>query len=348
MTSSGYASFKGVTTLKTRSLFQFMVLCLAAAACVGCSSFQSRRLVEKTSYGIMDTDVTIKAYGRDAEAAVDAAFEEIKRLDALLSAHDSGSEIWAVNQNAGIDPVEVSPDTMYVVERALYFAQITDGAFDPTILPVMSLWGFGTPAASVPKPAELQDALKLVDYKKIYVNSDDGTVFVSEYGMGLDLGGIAKGYAVDKMAQVMRDKNVSSFLINAGGNTLTSGTKPDGSLWRVAVTDPSNPEDFIGVMPSKNLAIVGSGDYQRFFVEDGVKYHHIIDPKTGYPVRGIHGTAVFLPSSTDADALSTSLFVLGPDAGEEILTKFENLGVIYVVEDGNMILQGLVDDFVFQ
>ncbi len=348
MTSSGYASFKGVTTLKTRSIVQLAVLCCLVTALVGCSSFQNRRLVEKISYGVMDTDVTIKAYGRNAEVAIDAAFDEINRLDALLSAHDPDSEIWAVNRNAGVSPVEVSRDTLYVVERALYFAQITGGAFDPTILPVMSLWGFGKPTASVPRPSELADALKLVDYRKVLVDSESSTVFVTDYGMGLDLGGIAKGYAVDKMAEVMRTKNVSSFLINAGGNTLTQGTKPDGSLWRVAVTDPKNPEEFIGVMPSKDLAIVGSGDYQRFFIEEGVRYHHIIDPKTGYPVRGIHGTAVFLPSSTDADALSTSLFVLGPDAGDEILAKFEGAGVIYVVEDGNMILQGLVDDFVFQ
>ncbi len=325
-----------------------VLLGLAALSILGYTILSGRRPVEKVAYGIMDTDVSIKAYGRNAASAIDAAIQEMRRLDALLSAFNPASEVFAVNRDAGQKPVEVSPDTLYVVERALYFANITGGAFDPTILPVMSLWGFGQETKRVPGPQEIRQALHLVDYTKVQVNPDDSTIYIAERGMAIDLGGIAKGYAVDKMVEVMGGMGVSSFLINAGGNVYAKGLKPDGSPWRVAVTDPREPEEFLGIIPAKDMAIVGSGDYQRFFVENGVRYHHVIDPKTGYPVKGIRGTAVFLPSSTDADGMSTSLFILGPEAGAQLVSKFEGAGAIYAMEDGNMVLQGLVDKFEFK
>ena len=247
-------------------------------------------------------------------------------------------------------PVKVSQDTLVVIERAIYFGQISDGVFDPTILPVAELWAAAQEEKQVPSPVEITKALELVDYEQVDINHDEGTVYLPEKGMGIDLGAIAKGYAVDKMAEILCSTGAERFLINAGGNVYAGGSKPDNTLWQIGVTDPRNPEDIIGVMPAENLAIVSSGDYRRFFTIDGVRYHHIIDPRTGYPAKASHGTTVFLPSSTDADALSTTLFILGPDesAGEGILSKFAGIGVIFVSQDGNIVSKGLVDGFEFK
>jgi thiamine biosynthesis lipoprotein len=315
----------------------------------GCQAiFGQARLTEKEAYDIMDTDVSIKACGRKASVAIDKAIDEMRRLDRMLSSYDPNSEISEVNRLGGIKPVKVSPETYQVMERALYFATISNGAFDPTILPVMRLWGFGDPKQHVPSKEEIARALELVDYRKVQLSQQDSTVFVGERGMGVDLGAIAKGYAVDRMADIMRKEGVTSFLINAGGNVYASGLKPDRTPWNVAVTDPRDPPEFLGIMKARDISIVSSGDYERSFEEGGQRYHHIIDPNTGYPSRTSRGTAVFLPSSTDADGLSTTLFILGPDSSPDVLSKFPGVGAIFVLPDGTIATRGIVDNFEFK
>lgn len=326
-------------------------LCLTILALVlaGCQAvLGGNRLTQREAYGIMDTDVNIKAYGRKAPGAIDRAIDEMKRLDSLLSSFNPESDVALVNAQAGVRPVKVSSETYQVIERALYFAEISAGSFDPTIFPVTQLWGIGGPQARVPSPDEIRGALALVDYRKVRLDPTEGSVFLTEKGMALDLGAIAKGYAVDQMAAVIRSLGVTSFLINAGGNVYAGGAKPDKSPWRVAVTDPRNPAEFMGVMSAHDLAIVSSGDYERYFEEGGVRYHHILDPKTGYPSRTSKGTTVFLPSSTDADGLSTALFILGPEKSEDILSKFPEVGVAFVLPSGDIVTKGIVDNFEFK
>jgi thiamine biosynthesis lipoprotein len=253
-----------------------------------------------------------------------------------------------VNRQAGVKPVKVSPETYEVIDRALYFAAISDGAFDPTIFPIMRLWGFGDPKQRVPSKAEIESALPLVDYRKVELNPREGTVFVKEKSMAVDLGAIAKGYAVDRMAAIMREVGVTSFLINAGGNVYAAGLKPDKTPWNVAVTDPRAPQDFLGIVKASDLSVVSSGDYERSFEEGGQRYHHIIDPKTGYPSRTSRGTAALLASSTDADGLSTTLFILGPDRSADVLSKFPGAGAIFVLPDGTIAKRGIVDNFEFK
>ena len=334
---------------KARAMGAAICAIVLLATLAGCGGLLGRnRLVQKEAYDIMDTDVDIKAYGANAAAAIDKAIDEMRRLDAMLSSYNANSEISQVNREAGIKPVKVSPETYQVTERALYFASLSDGAFDPTIFPIMRLWGFGEAEQHVPPAQEIQRVLPLVDYRKVQLNAKDGTIFLEEKGMGLDLGAIAKGYAVDRMAAIMRHEGVVSFLINAGGNVYASSRKPDGTPWIVAVTDPRNPGDYLGTIEAEDISIVSSGDYERFFEEAGQRYHHIIDPKTGYPSRTSRGTTVFLPSSTDADGLSTTLFVLGPDKSSLILSKFPGVGAIFVLPDGTIAKKGIVDDFEFK
>ena len=314
-----------------------------------CSPFWAKdRPIEKQVFDVMDTDVSLKAFGPQAEKAIDAAIEEMKRLDLLLSAYHPHSEISLINKRAGDAPVKVSEDTLKVVDRSVYFARLSKGVFDPTILPVMKVWAHAQAKEWAPSQEDVAKALELVDYTHVKIDHDESTVFLSEKGMGLDLGAIAKGYAVDKMAEIFFASKVDSFLINAGGNVYAGRKKPDGTLWKIGITDPRSPEDLLGVMEGEYLSVVSSGDYRRYFEVDGKVYHHIIDPRTGYPSETSRGTTVFLPSSTDADALSTTLFILGPEAGEGILTQFAELGVIFVDQDGAISIKGLVEGFEFK
>jgi thiamine biosynthesis lipoprotein len=312
-----------------------------------CWLSRGNEIVQKEAFGIMDTDVIIKAYGRGAAKAIDKAIEEMKRLAHLFDAYSPESDVSKVNESAGRAPVKVSPEVFSVVQRALYFSALTDGAFDPTVFPLTRLWGFGTNEKRVPEPEEIESVIELVDYRKVVLNETESTVFLQEKGMAIDLGAIAKGYAVGKMVDVMRKEGVVNFLINAGGNVYAAGKRPDGMPWRVAVTDPIDPTHYLGVAEASDLSLVSSGDYERYFEVDGQRYHHILDPKTGYPAKKNHGTTVFLSSSQDADALSTSLFILGHDSSEELLSHFPGIGVIFVEIDGNLVSQGIVDKFEF-
>ena len=315
----------------------------------GCSLLSRKgQVVEKQAFDIMDTYVSVMAYGAKAEEAIEQAIAEMRRLDSLLSAYDPDSEVSAINRMAGEAPVKVSDDTLAVIQTALYFAEISGGVFDPTILPVSRLWAAAREQAQLPAREEVAAALELVDYRLVQLDPDAGTVFLPAKGMGLDLGAIAKGYAVEKMAEILRASGVESFLIDAGGNVYVGGRKPDNSLWRVGVTDPRNTADILGVMSAEDMAVVSSGDYRRYFVVDNTVYHHIIDPRTWYTSDTKRGTTVYSPSSAEADALSTITFILGPDDGEGILSQFDGIGVIFVRQDGSVVTKGLVDAFEFK
>lgn len=313
--------------------------------------FFAYRPVEKQLFDVMDTVVVVRAYGWNASKGIDRALSEISRLDKMLSAYDEGSEVYEINKNAGIAPVKVSPETMYLVTKALEYAEISNGAFDPTVLPLMSLWGFGGDNYRVPSNEEIAETLKVVNYRLVKVDQAAGTVFLEKAGMALDLGAIAKGYAVDRMAEALRASKVSSFLINAGGNVLVGGPKPGNKPWRVAIKDPANTDDYIAIYEGTEMSIVNSGDYERFFVENGIRYHHIMDPRTGYPARVCHGTAIISKSSTVGDALSTTTFILGPEGSQEVLKKFPEVGVLFMTTDGALVkagAPGLVDTLQFK
>lgn len=315
-----------------------LVVLLAGALSSGCR--HSEEPVSREELGLFDTLIEIRAYGKNAKKAVNQAFDEFRRLHNLLNAYDPNSEISQVNSNAGRAPVKVSSDTLEVVDRALYFARISGGAFDPTVLPLAKLWNVGAENPRVPEEEDIRNALALVDYRKVLVDRENSTIFLEVPGMGLDLGAIAKGYAVDKAVSVLRKNGVNSFLINAGGNVYVSGKKPGETLWRVGITDPladpSGTETYLGIFTGTDISVVSSGDYQRYFEVNGVRYHHILDPKTGYPAKNLKGTTVIGVSSTDCDGLSTTLFVVGVDKGKEILSAFPGVGAIFVKADGSI------------
>ena len=289
----------------------------------------------------MDTVMRVTAYGKHREAA-ELAREKITALEALLSVTNESSEIYAANHAQGA-PVELSPDTAALLSRALELCDSTGGVLDVTIYPVVRAWGFTTDRFRVPGAEELSALLERVDYKQVAL---DGNTLTLPEGVELDLGAVAKGYTGDCVAALLRGEGVESALLELGGNIQAVGSKPGGSPWRVAVTDP-NGGGFAGVVEIVNKAVVTSGGYERYFEQDGETYWHIIDPATGRPARsGLLSVTIIAEEGVKCDALSTALFVMGPEKAADYWRENGGFDCILLSDDGRIILtEGIEDSF---
>lgn len=293
----------------------------------------------------MDTYMTVKAYGSNGDAAVDAAVDEINRLDALLSTGKKDSEIGQINANNG---GQLSEDGAILMERSLELYKSTNGAFDVAIYPVMKAWGFTDGNYQVPDADTLKATLELVDPSLIDYDKETSTVSFKKDGVQIDLGGIAKGYTSSRIMDIYKEKGVTSGLVNLGGNAQVFGTKPDGSLWRVAVQSPDSEDEYLGVLETKDKAIITSGGYERYFEKDGVTYHHIIDPSTGYPAdNGLISVTIVSADGTLADGLSTSLFVMGKDKATDYWKAHsDEFDMILLTDDEKLyVSEGIKDSF---
>ena len=293
----------------------------------------------------MDTYMTVTAYGAKAQEAVDEAEAEIQRLDELLSTGNEESEIAQLNQNKS---AILSEDAGYLVERALELNKETDGAFDIAIYPVMEAWGFPTQNYQVPTADTLESLLKLADASQIIYDENSRKISFGREGMKIDLGGIAKGYTSSRIMDIYKENNISSGLVNLGGNVQALGTKPDGSKWRVAVQSPDDTEDYLGILSVEDKAVITSGGYERYFEQDGKTYHHIINPKTGYPAEnGLTSVTVVSEDGTLADGLSTSLFIMGKEEAIEFWKAHsEEFDIIMLTDEGKLyVTEGIQDDF---
>ena len=259
----------------------------------------------------MDTYMTFTVYddnAEDAGAALACAQEEINALEALIAVTDAQSDIYAVNHGGG-QPVAVQERTAELLSFALRMAQETGGALEPTLYPVLSAWGFTTDENRIPPGDQIDGLLESVGYDRVQV-TDDGVTMAD--GMMLDLGSVGKGYAGDRAEQILREKGIDSAVLDIGGNIQAVGTKPDGSDWKLGLRSPFG-EGIFGTLQIADKAVVTSGNYERYFIgEDGVRYGHILDPKTGYPVdNGLASVTVIAKEGKVCDALSTALFVMG-------------------------------------
>jgi len=292
-------------------------------------------LVEVTSF-LMDTVVNIKVEDKSGETL---ANEGIKLMQAIQEKSDCNlptSEIYKVNASAGLSLVKISKETLDIIKEAINIAKLSDGAFDISIGAVTKEWGFTDGKYRLPKKKDIVKILRLVDYNLIKIR--DNTVELSKRGMYLDLGGIAKGYAVDYVYDFLSSHNVKRAIIDAGGTIKTLGRPLDKRGWKIGVRDPKDSKGVIGILYLEpGLAVATSGDYERYFVKDGIKYHHILDPKTGYPVYHCRSVTVVSNRATMADALSTAIFVLGPRDGIKLAEKL-NVGVVIVDEKDNIIV----------
>jgi len=317
---------------KRQYITSFLLLSLFVFALVGCG--KTNQVAYKWDFFAMDTYITCQVLTEDealAKAGLDGVEKAFLEIDRLTNRFDQKSDVSAVNKNAGIAPVKVSQDVFIIVQTAIEWSDKTDGAFNILIGSAMDLWGFGTEKPMVPAKEELAQALAETDYHKIVLNAEQSTLFLPDKGMVMDLGGVAKGYATDKAVAALKKLGIENALINAGGNVYAMGSKAEGVPWKVGVQDPQDPQGIAAVLSASNSALVSSGDYQRYFEVDGIRYHHILDPATGCPARASRGTTVIMKSATVADVLSTALFVKGPAKGIELAESLNEVGAVMII-----------------
>lgn len=311
----------------------------------GCTT-KNAEPISKTQFAL-DTYCTISIYDRVPEKVMEDGFNSIKDIEDRMSVNIKSSEVSKINENAGIKPVKVSYDTFYVLKKAVYYASLEKGYFDITIGPIVNLWNIGTDKARVPSPEEIKNKLPLVNYKQIIFDDKNRTIMLKNKGMSIDLGGIAKGYAADKVAKVLKTKGVKHAIINLGGNILTIGTRPDGRPWRIGIQTPFKPRgEYLGIVEVSNKAVVTSGVYERFFEKNGKLYHHLLNPFTGYPANNhLYSVTIITDKSVDADALSKT-FVMGLDQGMKVIESLQGVEAVFVTDNKEVyITPGLKGNF---
>jgi thiamine biosynthesis lipoprotein len=236
-----------------------------------------------------------------------------------------------------------------VLEKALYYSDLTDGALDCTIGDLIDLWGIGTEYAHVPDNTEIQNILRQNSYTMVVLDTDIPTVRFTQPEVTLHFGAIAKGYIADEMKSVLENYGIESGCLSLGGNVLTIGAKPSGKPWTVGITDPLSPENITATLQVTDLSVVTSGNYERYFYEDGVRYHHILDPDTGYPAEnGLISATIIGSSSVDCDALSTAVYVLGSEKGMALIESLEDVEAVLITDDGTVLTSSGIEKYQFQ
>jgi len=304
----------------------------------GCSN---KRDVKRSEMNFqLGTLVELSIYEGGSKNILTEAFALISSLENKLSRNKEQSEISGININAGISPIEVSDDTYFIINKSIYYSELSKGFFDITVGPLVSLWGIGTAEAKVPPLKEINNLVKLIDYQKIKLTPLNNLVFLEEKGMEIDLGAIAKGFIADKVCELFKEDGVKGAIINLGGDVRLLGRKPDGKLFRIGIQDPFEKRGVaVGVYEGENISIVTSGVYERYYEENGVRYHHIFNPKTGYPAdNDIMGISVITEKAIDGDAISTSFFLLGSKEALALAEKLKDTEVIIITKDKRIIL----------
>ena len=339
---------KAAIILKRTAVAAMCVILAAGMTACGkkMDSAQSESVSENDKYSsdifAMDTYMSLTAYGAKAEDAVTEAIHEIQRLDAMFSVGNTDSDVTTANMQGS---ATVSDETAYLVEQSLEISRKTDGAFDITIYPVMELWGFTTKNYKVPQADELQETLKRVSYENVSLKDHE---LVLKNNAQIDFGGIAKGYTSSRVMQIFKEYGIEHGMVNLGGNVQTLGTKTDGTAWRVAIQSPQGGNQYLGVLETSDQAVITSGGYERYFEENGVTYHHIIDPKTGYPSDSdLTSVTIVCADGTKADALSTSFFVMGLQKAESFYENTDlDFDVILLTKDNQIyISEGIAQNF---
>lgn len=310
---------------------------LRTTSTVKTDSVSGKKLTTQQSYQI-GTYITVSIYDDQQvpNEMFDQIFYLIETFDALYSVNRAESEVTAINNNAGISPVEVSDDVFELVKIGIDYGYISKGLFDVSIGPLVELWGIGTDAAHVPTAEDIKNHVTKVDFTKIQLDESAKTVFLTEVGMRLDLGGIAKGHIADELRTFILKSGYHSAIINLGGNVLMVGDKPNGDPWAVGIRDPKGEEN-VGIIRTDEKSIVSSGVYERYFEENGVRYHHIIHPHKGEPEQNdMLSITVVTDMSVDGDALSTILFLMGLDEGYNWVLTQPDIEAIFVMADGSV------------
>lgn len=305
-----------------------LALLLVLTGCAPAKKYQK-------DFFAMDTFFELTAYGKNAPEALEAAESLSLELDAELDATDPESALYALNEAGG---GAASDGCAALLESALPLCESTGGAFDITLLRLSQAWGFSGGETRVPKPSGIAALLQNTGWEKVIY--EGGAVAIPD-GAGLDFGAIAKGYAGQKIAELLASRGVESAMLSLGGNVQVLGRKPDGTLWNVGIADPADKEHILGSVAAEDAAVVTSGAYQRYFEEGGVRYHHILDPETGYPAQsGLTSVTIVAENGALADALSTALFVMGEEKALDYWREYGGFETVLVTEDGRVLATG--------
>lgn len=307
---------------------------------VGVFGQEKEYVISNKTLKLMGTrfDITVVATNQDVgQINIDEATAEIKRIEALISSWNPDSETSLINKNAGIRPVMVSTEIFQLIERSKQISELTDGAFDISFSSMDELWKFDGSMKRKPTNEELAESIAKVGYQKIILNETDQTVFLRDKGMKISFGAIGKGYAADKAKELLISKQVIGGIINAAGDLTTWGTKPNGEKWLIGIANPLSKDKIFSWLPIVESSVATSGNYEKFVVFDGVKYSHIIDPRTGNPSTGINSVSIFAKSAELCDALATAVFIMGKEAGLSLINQLGGTEVILVDSDNKVL-----------
>ena len=332
-----------------------LAVVLAAAASSGCFQAPERDHTKPSNapYAFSRETVTMgsslqvtlwTANDPGATAATDAVFAEFDRLDWLMSVWKEGSDVLRLNAAAGREPVRVSPETLEVLTVARQISEWTDGKFDVTFGALSGLWKFDQDQDdSIPPASAVAARLSDVDYTALDIDAARGTAFLRRPGMRAHLGGIGKGYAIDRAAAILRTRGFNDFMIQSGGDLFVSGRRGDRP-WRVGIRDPRGPADrSFAALDLTSGTFSTSGDYERSFIRDGRRYHHLLDPDLGEPARGCRSVTIVADTAVIADGLSTGVFVLGPDKGMALIERLPGVEGVVVTSDNKVLVSsGLI------
>lgn len=295
--------------------------------------------LQKRTLKLMGSRFDITVSANDSVSAlgyINMAINEISRIEKLISSWDPNSQTSEIIKNAGIKPVKVDTELFQLIERSLAISKLTDGAFDITYASMDKIWKFDGSMKTMPSKEKIKASVAKVGYKNIELNKINHTVFLKLKGMKIGFGAIGKGYAADKAKQLLISKGVKAGIINASGDMNTWGKQPNGKDWMVAITNPMNKNNAFATLPISNKAVVTSGNYEKYVTFNNVRYTHIIDPRTGYPATDIISVSVFAPKAELADALATSIFVMGTDVGLNRINQLKAIDCIIIDKEGTI------------
>jgi thiamine biosynthesis lipoprotein len=261
---------------------------------------------------------------------IEDAAAEIQRIERIISSWDESSETSEINRNAGIQPVKISSELFKLIERSKQVSEITDGAFDITFASMDQIWKFDGSMKYLPSKTEIKNSVAKVGFRKIIMNSDESTVFLEDKGMKIGFGAIGKGYAADRAKELLISKQVRAGIINAAGDLTTWGTKVSGEKWLIGIANPLSKDKIFSWLPIVESSVATSGNYEKFVTFGGVKYSHIIDPRTGYPASGINSVSIFTKTAELSDALATAVYIMGIDTGLALITQLRGTEAIIV------------------
>ena len=282
-------------------------------------------------------EITVVANSQaEGDKYIDLAANEVRRIEKLISEWDPNSQTSKINDNAGIAPIKVDPELYHLIERAVQISKITDGAFDISYAAMDKIWKFDGSMQQMPGEETIRQSVAKVGYKNIILNKNEGTVFLKLTGMKIGFGAIGKGYSADKAKDLLMNEGVVAGMVNASGDLNCWGKKPDGKPWLVGITNPLNQNKVFAWFPIKNSAVVTSGNYEKYVMLDGKRYAHIIDPRTGYPAQELSSVSIFAPNAELADALATGVFVMGIEAGLNLVNQLKGVECVMVDDQGKI------------